>query len=178
MGLQFLDRMLGRLGFILVAARKIRDIGHVHEQAVVPSDDQRYLTDGFKERKAFHIAGRSADLGNDHVGLRVPAGLDDKAADLVGDVRNDLYGFAKVFAVAFFVDDVPVHLARRQIGVGMQVLVNEAFVMSQIEIGFQTVVGHEHFAVLERRHRPRVHIDIRIELLRSDLVSACFQQSS
>jgi len=36
--------------------------------------------------------------------------------------------------------------------------------MAQIKIGFGTIVGHEHFAVLKRTHGPRVHIDVGIQL--------------
>jgi hypothetical protein len=36
--------------------------------------------------------------------------------------------------------------------------------VAQIEIGLGAVVGDEHLAVLERRHRARIHVQIRVRL--------------
>ena len=41
--------------------------------------------------------------------------------------------------------------------------------MAEIEIGLGAVVEDEHLAVLERVHRSRVDVDVRIELLDDDL---------
>src|SRR5207249_10465260 len=40
--------------------------------------------------------------------------------------------------------------------------------MAEVEVGFGPVVRHEHLAVLERVHRPRIDVDIWIELLHRD----------
>ena len=48
----------------------------------------------------------------------------------------------------------------------------------QIKIGFGAVVGHEHFAVLKRRHRPRVDVQIRVELHDVDFHSPALQQAA
>jgi hypothetical protein len=40
-------------------------------------------------------------------------------------------------------------------------VVNEAFVVAQVQVGFGAVVGDEHFAMLERRHGARIDIDDR-----------------
>ena len=42
--------------------------------------------------------------------------------------------------------------------------VGEALVVAEVEVGLGAVVGHEHFAVLERRHRAGIDVDVRIEL--------------
>ena len=46
-----------------------------------------------------------------------------------------------------------------------QVLVDEALVVAEVEVGLPAVVGDEDLAVLERVHRPRIDVDVRIELL-------------
>ena len=46
--------------------------------------------------------------------------------------------------------------------------------MSEIEIGFRTVIGYEYFSVLYRIHGSRVNVDIWIEFLHGDRVAACF----
>ena len=52
----------------------------------------------------------------------------------------------------------------------------EALVMAEIEIGLGAVVGHEHFAVLVRRHRSGIEIEIGVELAKADLVATRLQQ--
>ena len=40
--------------------------------------------------------------------------------------------------------------------------------MAEVEICLGAVLGYEDFAVLIRRHRPRIDIDVGIELLQAD----------
>jgi hypothetical protein len=40
--------------------------------------------------------------------------------------------------------------------------------MAEIEVGFRAVVGDEDLAVLKRRHRARIDVDVRVELLHHD----------
>ena len=48
--------------------------------------------------------------------------------------------------------------------------------MTKVEVGLGAVVGDEHLAVLIRRHRPRIDIEVRIELAQADFVAARLQQ--
>ena len=50
--------------------------------------------------------------------------------------------------------------------------------MAEIEIGLGAVVGHEHFAVLIRRHRSGIEVEIGVELSETDLVPASLQQGT
>ena len=50
--------------------------------------------------------------------------------------------------------------------------------MTQIQVGFGSVIRHEHLAVLQRAHGAGIHVDIRIQLLRSHLQAAGFQQTA
>jgi len=117
----------------------------------------------------FNIADGTADFGDDNVRRRVAADVVDKFLNLVGDMRNDLHGGAEVLAAALLVEDVPVNFTGRQIGVPVQVLIDEALVMSEVEVGLRAVLGHVDFAVLIRAHGARVDVDVRVELLCSDL---------
>ena len=54
---------------------------------------------------------------------------------------------------------------------------NDEFDFVLVEIG-GTVVGDEHLAVLRRRHRPRVDVEIRVEFPQPDLVAARLQHSA
>ena len=50
--------------------------------------------------------------------------------------------------------------------------------MTEIEIGLGAVVGDEDLAVLERRHRSGIHVEVWIELHNRDAHSALDEQST
>ena len=54
----------------------------------------------------------------------------------------------------------------------------EALVMSQIQIGFRTVVRDEHFSMLKRIHRTRINIDVRVKLLNGHPQPSALHQST
>ena len=98
--------------------------------------------------------------------------------DGVGDVRDHLHGAAEIIARAFLGDhgliDAPrgdvVGLRRRNAG--------EAFVMAEVEIGLRPVIGDVNLAVLKRRHRPRIDVEIGIQLPQPHAITACLQKRS
>src|SRR5437588_820024 len=51
------------------------------------------------------------------------------------------------------------------------------FVLSS-PVGFGAVVGDEHLAVLVRRHRPGVDVDVRVELEDRDPEAACLEDAA
>ena len=55
----------------------------------------------------------------------------DAVLDFIGDVRDDLDGMAQIIAAAFFLQDRPVNLAGRDVGVLAEVNVDEAFIMTE-----------------------------------------------
>jgi hypothetical protein len=61
-----------------------------------------------------------------------------------------------------------VGLARRHAG--------EALVMAQVEVGLRPVVGDVDLAVLVGTHRPRVDVQIRVELAQAHLETARLEQ--
>ena len=50
--------------------------------------------------------------------------------------------------------------------------------MTQVEVGLGTVVGHVDFAMLIRRHRPGIDVQIGIELADPDLEPARLKERS
>ena len=168
--------MLRRLRFVLLGAVQVRHQRHMDEQAVLPPDLQRDLAHGFDERLRFDVADRAADLGDHHVRVGLLSHAVDELLDLARDVGDHLHRRAEVFAAALLLQHVPVHLAGRQVGKAVEVLVDEPLVMSQIQIRFRTVLGHIHLAVLVRAHRTGVDVDVGIELLRRHLQSSGLEQ--
>jgi hypothetical protein len=51
----------------------------------------------------------------------------------------------------------------------------EAFVVAQVKIGFGTVFGDEHLAVLKRAHGARIDVDVGVELEMGDTDGARFE---
>jgi hypothetical protein len=96
--------------------------------------------------------------------------------DLVGHVRDDLHGLAEVFALALVVEHRLIHLAARQVVKPRQLHVGKPLVMAQVEVRLRAVVEHIDFAVLERAHRARIDVEVRVELLQGDLQAAVFEQ--
>src|SRR5262249_42910620 len=104
------------------------------------------------------------------------AGTADSLLDLVRDVRNDLDRRAEVLPPALLADDGVPDRSCGRVRSGAEVLVEEALVVADVEIGLGAVLGDEHLTVLEWAHRAWVDIDVRVELLDVDLQATCLQQ--
>ena len=93
-------------------------------------------------------------------------------------MRDNLDRFPQILAVSLLVQDIPVNLSGRQVGILVQVLVNEALIMSKVKVCFRAILRHIHLAVLVRTHRPRIYINIRIQLLGGDLEASRLEKSA
>ena len=136
------------------------------------------LTDCFKERLAFDISDGSADFYNCNmhiIGCEITV---KTALDLVGNMRDYLYGSSAIISTAFFLQNGPVNLTGCHIGILCQTFVDEALVVTEIQIGFRSIIRYEHFTVLNRVHGSRINVDIWIELLHGDFVATRFEQTS
>ncbi len=168
------------VGFVFELARR-RDERHPRDVDIehVPGADLAPdLTDRLEERLRLDVADRTADLGDDDVGV---ARLRDRAhagLDLVRDVRDHLYGRAEVLALALLAQHAVPDGTGGVVCGAREVLVDEALVVADVEVGLGTVLGHEHLAVLERAHRSRIDVDVRVELLHLHLEPAGLEQAT
>ncbi len=176
-GAQRGDRVLGRLGLQLARRADVGHQGDVDEEAVLPADLVAGLAGGLEEGQRLDVADGAADLGDDDVDV-VAAHGQDAVLDLVGDVRDHLDGVAEVVAAALLGDDRRVDLAGRHVGDLVEVGVEESLVVPDVEVRLRTVVGHEDLAVLERVHRPRVDVEVGVELLHGHAETASLQKGS
>ena len=55
---------------------------------------------------------------------------------------------------------------------------DETLVMAKVEIGFRAIVSDKHFAVLIRRHRAGINIQVGIALLEGNAKAATFKQAA
>ena len=137
-----------------------------------------HLADRLHEGQRFDITDSSADLDNLHIGLDARLRLSNRGFDLVRNVRNDLDRLAEIIAAAFLFDDRKINAAAGPVIRLRKLRVREPLVMTQVEVRFGAVVGHKDLAVLKRRHRTGIDIDIRIELHHLHLHPACFEKTS
>ena len=93
-------------------------------------------------------------------------------------MRNDLYGTAAVITAAFLLQNAPVYLSGRDIGVFVQTFIDKTLIVSKVKVCFYTIIRYKNLTVLDRIHRARIDIDIRIKFLHRYLVAACFQKTA
>ncbi|MDR6152681.1 hypothetical protein QF021_000770 [Acidovorax delafieldii] len=175
---QLLHGVLGGLGLEFARCRNPGQVGQVHKGGVVRAHAQAHLAHGFEEWQRFDVAHGAADFDDGHVhGIgRADAGAAlDEFLDLVGDVGDDLYGLAQVVAAAFLLQHGLVNLARGEVIGFLHARFDETLVVAQIQVGFCAVIGHEHLAVLERRHGARVYVDVGVKLDEGDFESPRFE---
>src|SRR5690606_36305549 len=175
------NRVLGRLGLLLARRTEVGNQRDVHEEAVVAAELVAHLAGRLDEGLRLDVADGAADLGDDDVGAGASVGRllrlqAHPALDLVGDVRDDLHRVAQVVAATLTRDHGRIDLARRDVGGLVEVDVEEALVVPDVEIGLGTVIRHEDLTVLEGVHSPRIHVEIGIELLHDDAQTAGRQE--
>ncbi len=173
---QLVDGVLRRLGLELARGLDHRHERDVQVEHVVAAELVAELADGLEERQALDVADRAADLDEHDVDVARGRDAEDAVLDLVRDVRDHLDGRAEVLALALAPDHGVVDAARGRVRGARGVLVDEALVVTEIEVGLGAVLGHEHLAVLVRRHRSRIDVHVRIELLHADLEAARLEQ--
>ena len=71
----------------------------MNEERVFRAEFEAHLANGFQEGKRFDVADGAANFDNDDV--HVIGDFPDGGFDFVGDVGDDLDGFAEVVAAAF-----------------------------------------------------------------------------
>ena len=136
------------------------------------------LADGLDERLALDVADGAAELGDHDVGAGLLLDAEEPVLDGVGHVRDDLDGAAEEVSLALAGDEALVDGAGGEVGAAGEVLVDEALVVTEVEVGLLAVLGDEDLAVLERAHRAGVDVQVGIGLLHHDLVAAGLEQAA
>ena len=175
---QLLNAVLRRLGLQLARCRNVRHQRNMDIQDIIFANILFNLTNRLQEGQAFNIAYCATDFRDNEISIILLADAENALLDFIGNVRNNLHRTAQIITTAFFIYYTLVNLTCSGIGILRQVDINKAFIMSQIQICFCTVISNEHLAVLIRTHRPRVNIDIRVELLDGDSVATTLKQAS
>ena len=172
--LQFLDRMLGRLRLQLACRRDPGQQRQMHEQRPFAPQLVAQLANRLEEGKALDVAHRAADLAEQEIGVRDIRR--DEFLDRVRDVRNDLDGGPEIIPAPFLGDHVGVDAPRRDVVALPRRHAGEAFVVAEVEIGLRAVIGDIDLAVLIRRHRPWIDVEVGIKLAQADAEAPRLQQ--
>ena len=53
----------------------------------------------------------------------------------------------------------------------IEAFINETLIVTKVKVRLGSVIGDEYFAVLNRIHRARIDVEIRIKLLHGDIIS-------
>ena len=177
--LQLLDAGLRGFRLQFASGSEVRHVSEVYVEGTGRAKLPAQLADGFEERLALDIADGAADFGNDDFGgfvARLALAEAYAPLDFVGDVRDDLYGLAEVVATAFALDDTEVDAPRGDTVVARGFYACEAFIVSQVEVGFLPVGSDVALAVLIGVERTGVNVDVGVKLLDGDFVAAGLQQ--
>src|SRR5215472_6111032 len=118
----------------------------MHEQRAIAFELAMDLPQGLEEGLALDVADGSSDLGDDDLGVRLASNPLDAFLNFVCYVRNHLDSAAKEVAAALAADYGRVDLAGGDVRQPRQVRVDEALIMTQIEVCFSAVVRHKHLA--------------------------------
>ena len=82
---------------------KIRDQGNVDQGNIIMSHIVLELTDRLQERLALNISGSTTYLDNGNLCILTSIITIETALDLIGDMRDNLYGASTVIAAAFLI---------------------------------------------------------------------------
>src|SRR5438445_1065099 len=175
---EFSHALLRRLRLLFANRPHDGHEGRVDEQDVLLPDLLTELADGFEEGHAFDVSHRPTDLDEDDVGVLLLPDLAEQALDLIRDVRDDLHGLSEVVASTFLLNDRPVDLPRRDVVVPGQIHIEEPLVIPEVQVDLRPVVEYEHLPVLVRVHRTGVHVQVGIDLDRTDLQSLRLQEDA
>jgi hypothetical protein len=145
---------------------------------ILPAYVALHLTDGLKEGESLDVAHRAPYLDNDNAGLTLCGHLVDTSLYLIGYMWYHLNSAAKKIATPLLGDYRAIDLPLGYAGGSGNVGIDEAFIVTQVEVGFLTIFSNEDLAMLIRRHCPRIDIDVGIQLLNRNRDVTALQNSS
>ena len=99
------------------------------QDGVFPSYFVLELADGFKERLAFDVSHGASYFNNGNPCFRIGKIPVKPAFNFVRNMGNHLNGAAAVIPPAFFLEDGPVDFSGCDVGIPVQIFVDEPFVM-------------------------------------------------
>ncbi len=168
--------LLSGLGFQFSRRIQERHQRDMDKNGVAATGLKRELTHGLEEGEPLDVACRPSYLSDENVDIL--AGRPNPGLDLVRHVGDDLHRSPQVLATALLLDHRLIDLAGGQVVELAELAGSKPFVVPQIEIGLRPVVQNVDLAVLERVHRPWIHIQVWVELLDPHADPPFFEQGA
>jgi len=151
----------------------------MNKTTVAGADIQAELAQGLEKGLAFDIADCAPDFNDGDIHAILPRGQGmNTGFDFIGDMGNNLYCLAQIFAAALFLDDRVINGSCGGIAFLGQFGRGEAFVMTQVQVCFRSIVSNEHLTMLKGIHRAGVYVNIRVHLHHGDAQPARFKKQS
>ena len=172
---ELVNAVLGGLGLQLSRRGEVGKEGDMNIKDILPSHVAPHLADGLKEGEPLDVAHRAPHLDNNHARLALTGHLAETALYLIGNMRHHLNGAAQKIPPPLLGDDRAVNLPCGHAGGSGKVGIDEAFVVTQVKVGFLPILGDEDLTMLIGRHRPRIDINVWIQLLNGDRDVAALQ---
>ena len=160
-GSQLLDGMLGGFGFYFAGSRNIGHQRQVHKQRLVMPKFDTELTNRLQKWQGFDITHGTTDLNQNDI--RIVGAAHHGFLDLVRDMRNNLHGSPEVIATALLGDNFFVDTTSRVVTRATALNRGKTLIMTEVKIGFSTIIGDIHFAMLERAHGSWIYIDVGVQ---------------
>ena len=174
---QLLHRVLRWLCLQLTSCCKLWEEGDVNVERISATNVLLELTNRFDEGQRLDVTHRSPNFNDYDIDI-IASEPKDSLLDLVGDVRDHLHGATEIVAAALSCDHGGVDATGRDVRRLGEVHINEAFVVTKVEIRLCAVIGDVDLAVLVRRHGAWVDVEIRIELDDGDAQATRFKEEA
>ena len=169
--LQFLHRVLCRLGFEFACGSYVWHISQMDAKSVV-GEFPAELANGFEKRLTLDVAHGATYFGDNEVVVARFAQEQHIALYFVGDVRDNLHCFAQIFAAAFALNHILVDTTGGDVVGASGANAGKALIVTEVEVGLLTVDGYIAFAMFIGVERAGVDIDIGVELLNGYLIAS------
>ena len=181
---QKLDRMLTRLRLLLTNHTHDRNHADVDVAEIVRTHLVLQLLESLQVHGRFNVADGTSELNQTDIGAaglavdRDLGNLIDPLLDRVSYMRDHLHSLSQVVTIALLLDDLVVDLTRRDIVTRSKGDVQEALVVTQVEIRLTAVLQNINFAVLKRGHGASVDVQVWIDLHRRNSVAMCLENDT
>eukprot|EP00162_Nutomonas_longa_P015459 comp22322_c0_seq1/m.53546 comp22322_c0_seq1/g.53546 ORF comp22322_c0_seq1/g.53546 comp22322_c0_seq1/m.53546 type:complete len:501 (+) comp22322_c0_seq1:3747-5249(+) len=134
-----------------------------------------HLARSFHERRALKMPHSPANLH--HRNVRVFRRAPKMCLDLVGQMRNNLHRRAKILALALLVKHTRIDCSSCEGVCAFEILVEKAFVVTQIKVTFLAVIHNKNLSVLIWIDRSSVDVEIRVDFDHFDNESSALKNS-
>ena len=174
---KFGNTVLSGLCLLLAAWSNERHQCDMEITHVVTASFITELANCLEERQDFNVTDGSAHF-RDHYICVFCGNTANTTFDFVGDVRDDLHCLSQIITATFGRKNGLIDGASCCVRATSEILINESFIVTKVEVCFTAIVSNKHFTMFKRIHCSRINVDVRIQLLHGDAKATHLQQTT